>query len=130
MKSSRTGEGPDGALAFFPFQEAVRFLVDPFAGADRDDFDDIPYYPIDDPERSHPEAPQAGKFVFQGLPRRGVGENRLKGCPGLPLQGRMHATDKVGDLVRNPEPVKRLFHDRSLPKQFIECVQARFFLLQ
>jgi hypothetical protein len=42
----------------------------------------------------------------------------------------MHATDKIGDLVRYPEPVKRLFHDGSLSKQFVECVQARFFLLQ
>ena len=41
----------------------------------------------------------------------------------------MHATDKIGDLVRYPEPVKRLSHDRSLSKQLVECVQARFFLL-
>jgi hypothetical protein len=32
----------------------------------------------------------------------------------------MHAPDKVGDLVRHPEPVMRLFHDQSLPEQFIE----------
>jgi hypothetical protein len=42
----------------------------------------------------------------------------------------MHAADKISDLVRYPEPVKRLFQDGSLSKQFIECVQARFFPLQ
>jgi hypothetical protein len=42
----------------------------------------------------------------------------------------MHAADKIGDLVRYPEPVKRLFHNGPLSKQFVECVQFRLFLLQ
>ncbi len=42
----------------------------------------------------------------------------------------MHAADKIADLVRYPEPVKRLFDHGSLSKQFVERVQARFFLLQ
>jgi hypothetical protein len=121
---------PEEPLTRIPFQEPVRFLVDPSARTDRDDFYDIPRHPINDPEGSHPETAQAGKLVFQRPPRRGNGENRLKRRPGLPLQGRMHAADKISDLVRYPEPVKRLFQDGSLSKQFIECVQARFFPLQ
>jgi hypothetical protein len=42
----------------------------------------------------------------------------------------MHAADKLGDLVWNPEPVKRPFHDGPLSEQFFERVQSRLFLLQ
>ena len=124
------GRPPAFALTPFLFQEPVRFLVDPFASADRDNFDDIPYHPIDDPEGAYPEAAQAGKFVFQRPSRRGVGKNRLQSRPGFPLQGRMHATDKFSDLVRHPELVKRLSDQGLLSEQFVEGVQARFFLLQ
>lgn len=117
-------------LTFFPFQEPVRFLIDPLARTDRDDFDDIPHHPINDPEGSHTEAPQAGKLILQCLSRRGIGKYRLQGRLGLPLQVRMHPADKLGDLVRNPESMKGLLHDGSLTKQFLERVQARFFLLQ
>lgn len=105
---------PPASLPPPPFQQPIRFLVDPLARADRDDFNDIPCHSINDPEGSHPEAAQAGKLAFQCLPRRGIGENRLKRRPGLPFQGRMHAADKISDLVRYPEPVERRFHDGSL----------------
>jgi hypothetical protein len=42
----------------------------------------------------------------------------------------MHATDKFSDLVRHPELVKRLSDQGLLSEQFVEGVQARFFLLQ
>ena len=117
-------------FTYFPFQEPVRFLVDPFARTDRDDFDDVPLPTINDPEGSRPEAPQSGKLVLQRLSRRGIGKNRLQGRPGFPLQVRMHAADQLSDLIGNPEPVKGSFHDDPLSKQFVERVQPRLFLLQ
>ena len=42
----------------------------------------------------------------------------------------MHAADQIGDLIRYPDPMERLFHGGALSEQFVEGVQAGFFLLQ
>ena len=65
---------------------------------------------------------------FRACPT-GVGENRRNRATqadGLPLQGRMHATDKVGDLVRNPALGEAAsVHDpRRYRNRFIECVHG------
>jgi len=93
---------------------AVRFLVDPFAGADSDD-SDLPVLlkPVNNPEPAHPVASQAGKLVAKRLSRVGIGKERLERRPELPLDVRMERAEDRSGMVGYTKPVGALFHGKA-----------------
>ena len=112
------------------FDKTVGLFVDNPARTDGEDVDNASCrIAIDDPESAYPVTPEPFQFVPKSFPCIGIKENGLQGGLYLSLYGRMQASDEIGRLIWQSEPVllpPLPLHE--LIQQLLEGIEPALFL--